>query len=517
MKRILQSVAIAASLFFASDATAQLPDNGVYPGGLVLNSYAPSAGYAGNHIYMMGSWDIDSILDAGTPVILDLFATWCGPCWTYHQGGTLEALYTSQGWGGPGNVAIFAVEADANTAANLLEGGGSSQGDWINNTKYPMANHNSVATMFNLAYYPTIVMICPDRTVTEVGQTTEQGFITAFNNCASAATNANDPRILPVADITKSLCQANTADVTVTVPVQNYSNVAINGSYDIELRDGNNTVVATSTQTLNLQPYEVLNVTFPVVTVNAGNNVYTAKITTANDDLNNDSQPINININPATVLGVHTNKEVTIELDMDAYASEVGFALVEGTVPATGLVATWNSLNAGNTDAYVAVGSMTNGTASFSQLYTVANHGCHWFITVDSFGDGIDYGTPNAEARIIGAATDNIPGGWGDGMIKSYDFQEVLGLDENSALTSISLYPNPSKDVANLSLNLNTEADVTINVVNTVGQTVYTDALGNVNGAQNVQINTSNLEEGVYLVNVNVNGTVSTLRISVVK
>ena len=174
MKKILQTVALTATVLLATNASAQLPDNGIYPGGLILDSYQPSAGYGGNHIYNMGSWDIDSILDSGTPVILDLFATWCPPCWGYHNGGTLEDLYTNEGWGGPGNVAIFAIDADPSTAPALLEGG--DQGDWITNTKYPMVNHNTVAGMMNLSYYPTIIMICPDRTVTEVGQTTEASF-----------------------------------------------------------------------------------------------------------------------------------------------------------------------------------------------------------------------------------------------------------------------------------------------------------------------------------------------------
>ncbi len=514
MKKILQSVAVALTLLVANNAQAQLPNDGIYPGGLMLESYQPSVGYSGNHIYPMGTWDIDSILDSGTPVILDLFATWCAPCWNYHQGGTLSSLYDSQGWGGPGNVAIFAVEADDVTAAIELEN--STLGDWVNNTKYPMVNHNTVAQMFNLAYYPTIVMICPDRQVTEVGQTTEANFTTAFQSCAAPATNLNDPKLLTVDPINVAVCQQQTADVPISVTVQNYSTAPINGAYDIEITDASNTVVANTTVNLTLNPYMVQSVNVGTVTANMGANTFTAKITTPNDDLTNDTQTISVNVSGSSNLYITPDMKVRIELDMDAYASEVGFALREG-VPTGDAASEWAAANAGNSIAYKAQGSMSNGTTTFGQDYTINNYGCHFFVTYDDYGDGITYSYPSGNAKLISHSTDVIAGNWGSGMIKAYDFVSTVGVEENSGMSSLSIYPNPAIDVANISLNLVEDANVTISIVNTLGQTVYNKQLGNVNGTQNVQINTTDLQEGIYLVNVTVNGNTTTQRISIVK
>ena len=93
----------------------------------------------------------------------------------------------------------------------------------------------------------------------------------------------------------------------------------------------------------------------------------------------------------------------------------------------------------------------------------------------------------------------------------------VTSVNENSLVSGLSVYPNPATVNTNVAFNLNEVSNVVINVTNTLGQTVYTENLGNVNGNQNVQINTSNLEAGMYLVNVTVNGEVSTKRITVSK
>ena len=79
----------------------------------------------------------------------------------------------------------------------------------------------------------------------------------------------------------------------------------------------------------------------------------------------------------------------------------------------------------------------------------------------------------------------------------------------------IAVYPNPANEFAGVEIDLIDRSDVTLNVVNAMGQTVYTDAMTMDAGTQKVELPTSALSAGLYFVNVNVNGVSKTLRLNV--
>ena len=103
------------------------------------------------------------------PVILEISATWCGPCWSFHQTELLKDLYNSYGYNGSDEIGVVFVEGDGSTDTAALYGfGNNSLGNWVAGTPYPIFDDQSVANNYLLYYYPTLFAICPDSTVFEM-------------------------------------------------------------------------------------------------------------------------------------------------------------------------------------------------------------------------------------------------------------------------------------------------------------------------------------------------------------
>jgi hypothetical protein len=92
------------------------------------------------------------------------------------------------------------------------------------------------------------------------------------------------------------------------------------------------------------------------------------------------------------------------------------------------------------------------------------------------------------------------------------------GLNENTFVNNVSVYPNPAVSVANVSFNLNNNTNVEIAVTDVTGKVVYTNTLTNASaGNQKVVINTESLNNGIYIVNIIANGSKTTEKFVVKK
>src|SRR5687768_8235433 len=142
-------------------------------------------------------------LDAGKTVVIDISAIWCGPCWSYHNTDALENFYLAHGPAGANDAMVFFLEGDASTSSTCLYApgpcsGGTSQGDWVTGSTHPIFNLSSseVSSLpLDIAYYPVMYVICPNRTVYKSGTAGSIGTLSLLNSymgdCTLATSGLN--------------------------------------------------------------------------------------------------------------------------------------------------------------------------------------------------------------------------------------------------------------------------------------------------------------------------------------
>jgi hypothetical protein len=92
----------------------------------------------------------------------------------------------------------------------------------------------------------------------------------------------------------------------------------------------------------------------------------------------------------------------------------------------------------------------------------------------------------------------------------------TVGIEAPVANNSVSVYPNPAENQFNINLELADNSNVSYSIINNIGQTVLSADLGNLSAGNQIQkINISELAQGIYMVQVNVNGTITTKKLTV--
>jgi hypothetical protein len=479
MKKLLLSLVVFAGI---SSVNAQTPV------GTVVNNFTLTDLNGTSHTLF-------DYLDAGKMVVIDVSATWCGPCWNYHNTGALNDFYNAKGPNGTNEAMVFFIEGDASTTTDELNGiGPDTQGDWVTGEDMPIIDLTSAASFENsgldIAYFPVMYVICPNRTVYKSGVAGAIGTLTLLNSyiggCPAVASQPSDVAILANKGETAH-CEGS---YTPKVQIQNNGTTALT-SATVSISQGGS-VVSTGSYSGSLATYGVATVTCSDI-ANFTGGTLNVTVTTSGDAVATNNT-LNIAVSGAQSAA---SQFVTIHITTDAYGSETTWTLknAAGTTVQSG--GPYGDLTAAGTTAQPVITAELNPTE------------CYKFEVLDAFDDGMccQYGNGGYEIKDATGAVIASGGEFGGSEVKLFK-TGVLGINELD-LVALNVYPNPASTEVNVSFEAK-NADYSVKLVDLQGRVIANQNLSNLNGTQVISIPTSTVAKGSYIVSITSNGMTST-------
>lgn len=444
------------------------------------------------------SHSLFNYLDQGKMVVIDVSATWCGPCWSYHNTGALNNFYNQFGPSGTNQAMVFFVEGDPQTnAADLNGSGANTQGDWVTGENMPIIDLANQASFENsgmtIDYFPEMYVICPNRVIIASGVAGSIGTVanltSLLGQCPPPASNPADVAALSyLGSLTH--CEGS---YTPSVQIQNNGTSPLT-SATVTITQGGNTV-STGTYSGNLATYGTANVTCSAIANFTGGALNVSVTTTGDASATNNDVTATV----ATAL-IAASQYVTVNITTDYYASETSWTIKNssGTTVASG-GGNWQD----------ATGQQATQTVQTPVQVTLSANQCYDFEILDAYGDGIccQYGNGAYSVTDATGATLLSGGEFGDSEKKPFK-TGALGINEEN-FAAMNVYPNPATDAINVSFEA-ANADYSVDVLDIQGRVIASQVVNNVNGTQVVSFATENMAKGNYIVRIASNGFTTT-------
>lgn len=485
MKKILLTIFALATV----GTSAQLAPGSIAPNFTATDIYGNS-----HSLYT-------DYLNQGKHVLLNISATWCGPCWNYHNTHALGDFYNAYGPNGSNEVMVLYVEGDSSTPVSAIYGtGNNTWGDWTAGTPYPIIDSGAIANQYQITYFPTLYRICSNGIVTELNQLSASNLKNNINNNCGTLIGVPNHAKVTLTNNTIYSCSSSTTS-SLSASLKNFGNNNITSAVLVIKENGN--VIATQNFTGNVAQYSSGTISFSSVSFNVGS-TYELEVQSINNGAiyNADLGVAQINVIEAEAIA---STDLEVRVYTDNYPSEISWKIKNssGTVVAQG-----GPYQAGDADDWGGGGPDAN-TTKIHNITIPASYECYSIELSDAYNDGWIYNSTAAPISGLEVFENGTSVVFVNGNVQfstltrpsAFKSAETLGT-ETFQVAEFSVYPNPSTGIFNIS----TSEVVKINVLDISGKTVYkADALDN-----NAVINLSNLQSGVYLMNVsgeNINKT----------
>lgn len=281
MKKIFTLFAAMAMAVFSY---AQLPDGSTAPD-FSLYEIDKTTG----NMITSQTINLYSMLNDYKTVYIDVSATTCNPCYSFHQTGTLESIYNNYGPNSTVNDSRVLFIEGASTGSSWAAINGSAGSSYWDCTHvygsttelvpYPVVplrlspnyvandgscNYYTFHTGYDIHYFPTIYMVCPNRMIFELDRNggDESATYHGYINTKCPAWNHTNDAVLGIGRITNNVyyCDLN---VQPQIEMQNVGSAPMT-SATLRVTHGND--VQTVNWTGNLAQFEKELVTLPTIT-----------------------------------------------------------------------------------------------------------------------------------------------------------------------------------------------------------------------------------------------------------
>jgi len=407
-------------------------------------------------------------LDQGKSVLLDFFAVWCVPC--QNHASTLESAYQAYGPNGSNSMMFLSLEAENSTTDAQCNNYGGFP--WSSIISYPIINNTGNApNEYSINYYPSVFIVCPDRTISEVGQIGLNGIGNFVDNNCEIMIYEND---LSVKNISVNLQNCGSG----AHPVVEIENVGTNIMSNLEIQLFSNGVLVESILWQdNINPNQSVSIEFSLVT---NSSLYSNNIEVI---IQEDDNTANNNLTTQFNLYQFINGSIDFTLYLDQQPGQISWELID---------AYENILYEGSGYG-VALGEEY-------ESFNLPSNACYTFNIYDSNGEGtVSYSLSNGANTISGNDI---------GSSESVNFYigEILGCTDQGAT---NFNPNATQNDGSCIMPITSqEVDLPIgwSIFSTYIETENMNVIAFLSGIQSHIILVKNFLGEAYLPEWNFNG-----------